>query len=89
MADRHAFPDTDADPSGAASGRTTGPPLWVKVAGAVGVALVLFLGYMLLAGGGGQPGPEQLTPSGDGSSQTGPADAGNGAGHQPPAGGHG
>ncbi len=92
MAGTRRFWSTGND-SGVETDRSsaTGPPRWVKMAGIVAIALVLLLGYMLLFGGG-QHGPSQHAPSGDGGGETAPSsviDGEAGGGHTPPAGGHG
>ena len=82
-------PDTGMGPN---RGSTTGTPLWVKVFGIIGLALVLLVGIVMLAGGGaagGRHGPGRHVPSGGAGGHTwptsghettrsvgGPADAG-------------
>lgn len=91
MAGTRRFRSNGNDTGVVADRSSTGPPRWVKMAGIVAIALVLLLGYMLLFGGG-QHGPSQHAPSGDGGGETAPSsgiDGEDGGGHTPPAGGHG
>lgn len=82
--------DTVED-AGGRDGAPTSRPLWVKVAGIIGITLVLLLGYMLLFGGG-QHGPGQHAPSRNDPGPTAPPsiiDGEDGGAHTPPPGGHG
>ncbi len=80
-----SYPDAGAESGG---GSTTGPPRWVKVLGIIALVLVLLVGAVMLAGGGGGHGPGRHTSGGDTGGQRPPftaTGAGGLGGHKPPS----
>lgn len=77
MADPSPYTDTNDD-NGVEPDRGSAPgtPPWVKVFGAIAIALVLLVVIMMLAGGGGQHGPGRHIPSGDAGGETSPGSLG-------------